>query len=175
LAEARRLVPNKPIKYVVNTHHHFDHSGGLRAVVADGIPIITNEQNKAFYEQAWKNPHTLEPDKLSKNPKKATFITVKDKYVITDGAQTLELHFITGNDHNGDMMLGYLPKQKVLIEADLFTPGAPNGPPQPPLALNFANELYDNIQRLKLDVTTIAPLHGRVVPYTDMLKTLGKG
>lgn len=175
LAEARKLAPNKPIKYVVNTHHHFDHSGGLRAVVAEGIPIITNEQNKAFYEQAWKNPHTLEPDKLSKNPKKATFITVKDKYVITDGTQTLELHFITGNDHNGDMMLGYLPKQKVLIEADLFTPGAPNGPPQPPVALSFANELYDNLQRLKLDVVTIAPLHGRVVPYTDMLKTLGKG
>ncbi len=175
LAEARRLAPNKPIKYVVNTHHHFDHSGGLRAVVADGIPIITNEQNKAFYEQVWKNPHTLEPDKLSKNPKKATFITVKDKYVITDGTQTLELHFIQGNDHNGDMMLGYLPKQKVLIEADLFTPGPPNAPPQPPVAMNFANELYDNIQRLKLDITTIAPLHGRVVPYTDMLKVLGKG
>jgi glyoxylase-like metal-dependent hydrolase (beta-lactamase superfamily II) len=176
LAEARRLVPNKPIKYVVNTHHHFDHSGGLRAVVAEGIPIITNEQNKAFYEQAWKNPHTLEPDKLSKNPKKPTFITVKDKYSITDGSQTLDLYFIQGNDHNGDMMLGYLPKQKVLIEADLFTPGPPNGgPPQPPLALTFGNELYDNLQRLKLDVTTIAPLHGRVVPYTDMLKTLGKG
>ena len=73
------------------------------------------------------------------------------------------------------MMLGYLPRQKVLIEADLFTPGAPNGPPLPPVALNFANELYDNIQRLKLDVTTIAPLHGRVVPYSEMLKTLGKG
>ncbi len=175
LAEARKLVPNKPIKYVVNTHHHFDHSGGLRAVAAEGIPIITNEQNKAFYEQAWKNPHTLEPDLLSKNHKKPTFITVKDKYVITDGTQTLELHFIEGNDHNGDMMLGYLPKQKVLIEADLFTPSNPGAGPQPPVALNFANELYDNLQRLKLDITTIAPLHGRVVPYTDMLKTLGKG
>ena len=58
LAEARKLAPNKPIKYVINTHHHFDHSGGLRAVVAEGITIITNEQNKAFYEQAWKTPHT---------------------------------------------------------------------------------------------------------------------
>ena len=140
LAEAKKLVPNKPIRYVVNTHHHFDHSGGLRAIVAEGIPIITQEQNKNFYEQAWKAPRTLEPDKLAKNPKKATFITVKDKYVLTDGNQTLELHYITGNDHNGDMMLGYLPKQKILIEADLFTPAAPNAPPLVPIALNFANE-----------------------------------
>ena len=175
LAEARKLVPNKPIKYVVNTHHHFDHSGGLRAVVAEGIPIITNEQNKPFYEKVWKNPRTIEPDMLSKKPRKATFITVKDKYVITDGTQTLELHFITNNDHNGDMMLGYLPKQKVLIEADLFTPAAPNAPPPPPVSMTFANELYDYLQRLKLDVVTVAPLHGRVVPYSDMLKMLGKG
>jgi glyoxylase-like metal-dependent hydrolase (beta-lactamase superfamily II) len=174
LAEARKLVPNKPIKYVINTHHHFDHSGGLRAVVAEGITIITNEQNKAFYEQVWKAPHTLEPDMLSKNPKKAKFITVKDKYELTDGTQTLDLYFIEGNDHNGDMMLGYLPKQKVLIEADLFTPGPPNGPPLVPVAMNFANELYANVQRLKLDVVTIAPLHGRVAPYSEMLKALGK-
>jgi len=174
LAEAKELVPNKPVKYVVNTHHHFDHSGGLRAIAAEGITIITNEQNKAFYEQAWKAPHTLEPDKLSKNPKKAKFITVKDRYELTDGTQALDLYFIEGNDHNGDMMLGYLPKQKVLIEADLFTPGAPNGPPPVPVALNFTKELYDNVQRLKLDIVTIAPLHGRVVPYTDMLKVLGK-
>jgi len=175
LNEAKKLVPGKPIKYVVNTHHHFDHSGGLRAVAAEGIPIITNEQNKAFYEQAWKNPHTLEPDMLSKNPKKATFITVKDKYEITDGNQTLDLYLTSPNDHNGDMMIGYLPKLKVLIEADLFTPAAPNAPAPPPVAMTFANQLYDNLQRLKLDVTTIAPLHGRVVPYGDMLKMLGKG
>jgi len=174
LNEAKKLVPGKPIKYVVNTHHHFDHSGGLRAVVAEGIPIITNEQNKAFYEQVWKNPHTLEPDMLSKSPKKATFITVKDKYEITDGNQTLDLYLTSPNDHNGDMLIGYLPKLKVLIEADLFTPAAPNAPPPPPVAMTFANQLYENLQRLKLDVATIAPLHGRVVPYGDMLKMLGK-
>jgi glyoxylase-like metal-dependent hydrolase (beta-lactamase superfamily II) len=173
LAEARKLVPNKPIKYVVNTHHHFDHSGGLRAVVAEGIPIITYEQNKPFYEKWWKNPRTLEPDMLSKKPRKATFITVKDKYVITDGTQSLELYMTTNNDHNGDMLIGYLPKLKVLIEADLYTPGPANAP-VPPVAMTFANQLYDNVQRLKLDVAVVAPLHGRVGPYDDMLKMIGK-
>ena len=105
LAEARKLAPNKPIKYVINSHHHFDHSGGLRTPVAEGITIITNEQNKAFYQQVWKNPHTMDPDKLSKSPKKANFITVKDKYEITDGNQSIVLYYIEGNNHNGDMMM----------------------------------------------------------------------
>jgi glyoxylase-like metal-dependent hydrolase (beta-lactamase superfamily II) len=175
LAEARKLAPNKPIKYVVNTHHHFDHSGGLRAVAAEGIPIITAEVNKPFYEKAWKAPHTLEPDMLSKKPRKATFITVKDKYEITDGNQTLDLYMTSPNDHNGDMMIGYIPKVKALIVADLFTPAPPNAPALVPVALNFANQLYENIQRLKLDITTIAPLHGRVAPYSEMLKAIGKG
>lgn len=174
LAEAKKLAPNKPIKYVINSHHHFDHSGGLRAAVADGITIVTNEQNKAFYQQAWKAPRTLEPDMLSKSPKKANFITVKDKYEMTDGSQSIVLYYIEGNNHNGDMMMAYLPKQKVLVEADMFTPPPPNGPALVPVAASFASALYDNLQRLKLDVTTIAPLHGRVVPYAELPKAIGK-
>jgi glyoxylase-like metal-dependent hydrolase (beta-lactamase superfamily II) len=174
LAEVKKQVPSKPIKYVVNTHHHYDHSGGLRAIVAEGIPIVTNEQNKAFYLSAWKAPRNLEPDKLSKTNKKPTFITVKDKWEITDGNQILDLYLTNPNDHNGDMMIAYFPKQKVLVEADLFTPSAPNGPAPPPVAMNFSNQLYENVQRLKLAPETIAPLHGRVVPYAEFLKVIGK-
>ena len=67
ISEARKLAPNKPIKYLINTHHHFDHSGGLRTYVAEGATIITNEINKGYYEQVWKSPHTLEPDRLAKD------------------------------------------------------------------------------------------------------------
>jgi glyoxylase-like metal-dependent hydrolase (beta-lactamase superfamily II) len=174
IAEVKKLVPNKPIKYVINTHHHFDHSGGLRTYVAEGATIITQEANRPFYEQAWKAPRTLSPDKLSQSRKKAAFVTVKDSYTLTDGAQSLELHLVQGDAHNADILLGFLPKQKILIEADDFTPPAANAPPLVPLAAVFGNNLYANIQRLKLDVVTIAPLHGNVAPFSEFPKALGK-
>jgi glyoxylase-like metal-dependent hydrolase (beta-lactamase superfamily II) len=174
IAEVKRLVPNKPIRYLINTHHHWDHSSGIRTYVAEGATVITSEMNKAYYEDAWKRPRTIEPDALTKSGKKATFLTVKDKYVLTDGERSLELNLTEGDTHNAGILFGYLPKEKILIEADDFTPPAPNGPALVPLATVFGNNLYDNIQRLKLDIATIAPLHGRVVPYAEMPKALGK-
>jgi glyoxylase-like metal-dependent hydrolase (beta-lactamase superfamily II) len=175
IAEVKKLVPNKPIRYLVNTHHHWDHSSGIRTYVAEGATVITSEMNKAYYEEAWKRPRLLEPDNLSKSPKKAAFITVKDKYVLTDGDRSLELRLTEGDTHNAGILFGYLPKEKILIEADDFTPPAPNGPALVELAMRFGNNLYENLQRSKLEVQTIAPLHGRVVPFTEFPKALGKG
>jgi glyoxylase-like metal-dependent hydrolase (beta-lactamase superfamily II) len=174
IAEAKKLVPNKPIKYLINTHHHWDHSSGIRTYVAEGATVITSDMNKSYYEGNWKAPRTLEPDMLAKSPKKATFITVKDSYTLSDGGRTIELHLTQGDMHNAGILLAYLPKEKILVEADDFTPPAP-GASLIPTTMNFGNILYDNVQRLKLDVTTIAPLHGRVVPYSEMPKALGKG
>jgi glyoxylase-like metal-dependent hydrolase (beta-lactamase superfamily II) len=174
IAEVKKLVPGKPIKYLINTHHHFDHSSGVRTYVAEGATVITSAGNKAYYEQAWKAPRTLAPDKLAQNPKKASFIEVKDKYVLTDGSRTLELYMNHGDTHNATILMGYLPKEKILIEADDFTPPAPNGPALVPLAMGFGNNLYNNVRKLNLDVDTIAPLHGRVVAFSEFPKALGK-
>src|SRR5207249_3971755 len=90
--EIQKRVPNKPIKYVVNTHAHYDHAGGLRTYVAQGITVITHERNKPFFETVWASPRTVAPDMLSQNPKPAVFETVQEKKVITDGTRTLELY-----------------------------------------------------------------------------------
>jgi glyoxylase-like metal-dependent hydrolase (beta-lactamase superfamily II) len=173
IAEVKKLVPNKPVKYLVNTHQHFDHAGGIRTYVAEGATIITNAMYKPYYEQTFKAPRTLAPDRLSQNPKKAEFVTVKDKYVLADGGRTIEIYHVDGDNHNQGMLMVYLPKEKVLVEADDFTPPAPNGPPPAPRALGFTKNLYGDIQRLKLDVTTIAPLHGFVVPFAELQKIAG--
>jgi glyoxylase-like metal-dependent hydrolase (beta-lactamase superfamily II) len=174
MAEVKNLVPNKPIKYLINSHHHFDHSGGLRTYVAEGIPIITNEANKPFYEKAWSAPRTLMPDKLSQNPKKATFITYKDKYTVTDENRTLEIYRVENDTHNAYISFMYLPKEKILIEGDDFTPPAPGAPPMVPVAMGFSNNLYDNLTRKKIEVVTISPLHGNVAQWSDFTKALGK-
>lgn len=169
IAEAKKLAPNKPFKYLINTHHHFDHSGGMRTYVAEGATIITNEMNKPFYEQTFNAPRTLKPDQLAQNPKKPTFITVKDKYVLDDGGRSLEIYHVEGDNHNAGLMFVYLPKEKILVEADDFTPATPTTPPPTgPRAHTFTANLYQNIQRLKLDVNTIAPLHGIVVPFSAL-------
>jgi len=170
IAEVKKLVPDKPIKYVVNTHHHFDHSGGLRTYVAEGATVITHEGNKAFYEWAWKQPRTLEPDRLAENPKEAAFITYKNKYVLSDGSRSLEVHLDQGDNHDEFLSYAYLPKEKILIEADDFSDRYATK-----MSLGLWNNLYGNLQRLNLDVVTIAPLHGPITPMSEWLRMLREG
>jgi glyoxylase-like metal-dependent hydrolase (beta-lactamase superfamily II) len=174
IEEAKKLAPNKPIKYLINTHNHFDHAGGVRTYVAEGATVITNEMNVPFYEKAWSAPRTLAPDNLSKTPKKPEFVPVKEKYVLNDGGRTLEIYHVDGDTHNAGIMMVYLPKEKILVEADDFTPDAPGVPaPSGPRPHIFISNLYKDIQKLKLDPTTVAPLHGVVVPFADLKKEAG--
>jgi glyoxylase-like metal-dependent hydrolase (beta-lactamase superfamily II) len=179
IAEAKRLVPNKPIRYIVNTHHHFDHSSGLRPLVAEGATIVTHQINRPFYERVFTAPRTLNPDRLSKSPRKPAFETMSDKKVMTDGNQTLELHHLRGNGHNEGIIVAYLPKERILIEADAYNPPAdPNAPmPMPPSP--YTTNLVENIERLRLDAARIIAVHypadGRVVTRAELLKAVGRG
>jgi glyoxylase-like metal-dependent hydrolase (beta-lactamase superfamily II) len=173
IAEVKKLVPNKPIKYVVNTHHHFDHAGGLGAFAADGATIITHDVNKAFLEQSLAAPRTIQSDKLAQSGKKATVEGMQDKRVLSDGTRTVELYLIKGTVHDDGLIMAYLPKEKLLVEADVFTPAAPNA--TPPAQPNPAQvNLYDNLERLNLTVDQILPLHGRKVPLAELQKAIGK-
>jgi glyoxylase-like metal-dependent hydrolase (beta-lactamase superfamily II) len=173
IAEVKKTVPNKPIKYVVNTHLHFDHAGGLGAFVAEGATIITHDGNKAFLEQSLAAPRTVQPDKLAQSGKKATVEGMQDKRVLSDGTRTVELYLIKGTVHDDGIIMAYLPKEKLLVEADVFTPAAPNAaPPAQPNPLHV--NLYDNLERLNLAVDQILPLHGRKVPLAELQKWIGK-
>jgi glyoxylase-like metal-dependent hydrolase (beta-lactamase superfamily II) len=173
IAEARRLVPGKPIKYLIVSHHHFDHSGGVRAFAGEGVTIISHDASKAFFERVIAAPATVAPDHLAKTGKKATVEGVRDQRVLTDGTRTVEVRHIAGIQHADDMLMVYLPKEKFLIEADAYTPPAPNvapmSPPNP-----FTVSLLQNVTKQNLAVDQILPLHGRMVPLAELHKAAGQ-
>ena len=171
----RKAVPAKPIRYVVNTHAHYDHAGGLRTYVAEGITVITHEVNKPFFEQAWARPRTIDPDALSKNPRPAMIETVGDKRVLTDGSRTIELHHLKDSGHNTATLLAYLPKERILLYGDGYNPPPGDDPRTPDRSPEYGMQLYDNVQRLKLNPARIAPVHGRVVPFENMKIAIGVG
>ncbi|MBI2187118.1 MAG: MBL fold metallo-hydrolase [Acidobacteria bacterium] len=168
LEATAKVIPNKPVRYIINTHHHFDHSSGLRTYVAMGSTLVTHRDNADFYEKVMfaPLPRTVMPDRLSQfypnftaSRRPVPIERVNQKYVLSDGNQILELYPMLGSTHIGPMLLAYLPKQKILVNADMYTPPAP-GAQVPSQAMQGVAALAQNIQRLRLDVATHATLHG---------------
>jgi glyoxylase-like metal-dependent hydrolase (beta-lactamase superfamily II) len=137
--------------------------------VAEGIPIITHESHKKYYEQEiFKAPHTINPDRLARNPRAPILEYVKDKRVITDGKMTLEIHLIKDNLHAEGLLMVYIPSEKMLVQADAFAPrpGAPPLPAPSPITINFV----DNVRRLKLDVQKVVHVHGGVDTWERVVR-----
>ena len=153
LGEAKKVIPNKPIRYVVNTHAHFDHASGLAPVVAEGITIITQNDNKAFFEKALSAPRTLVGDNLAKAARKPKIEGVGEKRVLQDRMRTVELHHVQNLGHTDGMLVAYLPKEKILLTADFNVPAAGQTPSP------FIVTLVQNVDRLKLDFETHVLVH----------------
>jgi glyoxylase-like metal-dependent hydrolase (beta-lactamase superfamily II) len=171
LGEVKKL-SSKPIKYLVVTHHHFDHSGGVRGVAAEGVTVIAHDVSKPFFEKTLAAPATVNPDRLAKSAKKGTVEGTGTKRTLTDGTRMVDIHHIAENVHHRGIIMVHLPKEKLLIEADVYTPPAPNAPAPTSVNPNWMN-LADNIKRLNLTVDNIVPIHGRMVPIADLHKALG--
>jgi glyoxylase-like metal-dependent hydrolase (beta-lactamase superfamily II) len=172
ITKIHAMFPGRKILGVINTHAHFDHAGGLRAYVAQGVKVITQERNAAYYTRAWKQPRTLNPDALAMSKRKPQFETFTVKHVIEDSKRPIEIHTIEGSGHNDAFAMVYLPAQKMLVEADAWTPTPPGA--KPPATVNpLWINLYANIGRLKLDVQRVAPLHGAAQGIADLRAALG--
>jgi glyoxylase-like metal-dependent hydrolase (beta-lactamase superfamily II) len=178
IAEARRLIPGKPIRYVVNTHAHFDHSAGLRVFAAEGATIVTQAANVKFFTQALGHPRTLRPDALALAPQPIRFLPVEDTLTLAGGGREIRLYRMQGMDHADGMLAAWLPKQRALVEADVFTPPA-RARTTTPASINPYNvQLLDNIERLGLDVERLISIHyaadGRRVGMDELRLAAGR-
>lgn len=161
IAKARELVPGKPLTQLVVTHHHFDHTGGVRAAVSEGLGVITHEGNVAFFEEMVKRPHTIRPDALSRTPKPLTIEGVADQKTISGGAMTVVLYTLS-TPHSQTMLVAYFPKERMLVQVDVYGPGG--------AVQMFASAFLEELKKRNLKIDRIAPLHGPVVSYAQFLK-----
>jgi glyoxylase-like metal-dependent hydrolase (beta-lactamase superfamily II) len=142
IAETKRLFPAKRIKYVVNTHPHFDHAGGLPPFAAEGAVILVDDPSRYFLEQALRSPRTLIGDALARSRRKPTVEGVVEKMVLSDSTRTIELHHIERLEHSDAMLIAYLPKERILFSADFDIPA-----PGQPAGASFVT-LEQNLARL---------------------------
>lgn len=165
IARARELVPDKPLTELIVSHHHFDHSAGVRAAIAEGMRVITHRGNVAFLEEMARRPHTRQPDALQRRPQPVRVQAVEDSLTLRDAEMELQLYPIDGNPHAETMLMAYVPRHRVLIQADAYSPEGGTYHP-------YAANLLDNIRKRRLQVDRIVPLHGGIVPMADLVKTV---
>jgi len=169
IEETKKLIPNKPIRYVMNTHPHSDHTGGLPPLVAEGAIIITQKNNVEFLEKALNTPRTLLNDTLAKNPKKVKIEAVAEKKVYSDGTRTVEMYHVSPVPHSNGLLIAYIPKEKVLFQGDFsVTPGQP--------ANDHVKALVPILEKLNLDFDRYINVHTSAAPQTkaDVWKAVGK-
>ena len=147
--------PAKPIRYVIPTHHHLDHAGGIRAFMAEGATVVVPFVATEFYARVARAPHTLRPDSLEKKGAAVVVESYGGGYrALTDGTQRVEIHPLPVS-HAEDLQVIYLPHAKILIEADHVSPRKEQVRPAPRL-----REFVQAVDKLNLDIQTIAGIHG---------------
>jgi glyoxylase-like metal-dependent hydrolase (beta-lactamase superfamily II) len=170
IAETKKIFPNKRLRYVWNSHPHSDHTGGLPALVAEDVTIITQENNKEFFERALNTPRTLLNDALAKSPKKVRIETIGEKKVYSDGNRTVEFYHVYPTPHSNGLTIAFIPKEKILFQADYTLPAAGQQPN------DHIRALQPIVEKLNLDFETYMPVHRGAAPLTkgDLWKAVGK-
>ncbi len=174
IRQIRETVGDKPIQYLITTHHHSDHTGGIRGYVAEGATLVTHANNEEVLREILTRPHTLKPDSLSRSGQEPRIEVVEDTRTITDGNMTIELMHVPNSHANGYLAI-YLPKEGIFFESDMFqiqgdrwqvvlndTPSVPE----------YGKTLYEAVTKAGWRPRQIVPGHGILLPWQLLADTV---
>ncbi len=171
IEEIVTLIPGKPIRWLINSHQHFDHAGGLRAYMHIGATIVTHVKNFDFYVRDVLNyaPRTMKPDMVSLWPPTELaegyfYEAIRENFVISDGTRNLNVHYVNPLQHVDGMLIAYLPRERLLFEADLID----TDQPQPATPTPDQRSFFNAVRRLGLTPSQVVPVHGRPAPWPNV-------
>jgi glyoxylase-like metal-dependent hydrolase (beta-lactamase superfamily II) len=174
LGHIRETVPDKPIRYLLTTHHHSDHTGGIRGYVAEGATVVTHANNEEVIREILTRPHTLKPDSLSLSGREPQIEAVGDTHTITDGKRTIELMHVP-NPHASGYLAIYLPKERLLFESDMFQVQGDRWQvvmDDTPRLPEEAKALYQVVTKAGWRPRQIVPGHGIILPWKLLADTV---
>jgi hypothetical protein len=164
IERARATVPGKPVTELVVSHHHFDHTGGIRQAMAEGLTIIAHKGTEGLFREIASRAGTIAPDALGPTPKPLKFKAVDDHLRLGDATMQVDLYHVVSNSHMAEALFAYVPKDRLLVEGDFFDVG---------WELYWWQKTYaDNIAYRQLQVDSDVPVHGRVVPIAQVMQDI---
>jgi glyoxylase-like metal-dependent hydrolase (beta-lactamase superfamily II) len=167
---ARRF-PGKLVTGVVSTHHHYDHTGGLREVMSRGVPVTVHERNVEFANRVAAATKTIAPDGLSRGGRRPPVRGVTDTLVLGSGASAVVLYPIA-SVHAEGLLAAFVPSAGVLFTSDVLNP--PANPATQPVNPVGAAELVAFARARGLTVRTLAGGHGVAMAWVDVERAAGR-
>ena len=161
--KARTLSP-KPLTKAIVTHHHFDHSGGFRTAIAEGLTIVTHRSNETFLKALVARQHQIAPDALEKNHRVAMWEFVDDTLTLKDRSMEVRLYHLLDNPREGTNIYAYVPRDRMLVQADLYDATW--------LRHSWGENVLQNLERRGLKVERSVPIHGVIEPFDQMVKNI---
>jgi glyoxylase-like metal-dependent hydrolase (beta-lactamase superfamily II) len=165
--QAHQLVPGKRATHVIWSHHHFDHSSGLRQAVAEGLTIISRRDNGVIFREMASRRAPNFPDDLERNFQPLKFTPVDDHLQLKDASMTVDIYHVIANNHLADGVFAYIPEHKIYIEADVLTAAE---------ELQWWGDSWlENIAHRKIDVEKIVPVHMDIMTFEQGVRMLRPG